>query len=398
MDIRRLPTPPELLKVTRGESMQPTREFGIQYRAQVARLFAMFPKESDAWQGKGGLKAYIPPEDPEEFVAKKYAVADPSSQRLTAEFFTGIRDLEAHKWKANGKTLRGYQRELLDWQSMSWCTGSKEIGAQLINAKFNLGKSLVGGTGMKFFRNHQYRLLHEGVDPHDVPMAGYMVMRAEHAFQNALGDQCIAQNPPYTFEKSHITQYYNDLTLLYGKEFTDRVQRPLWSTLFACEYASSGDALKAVREALGQTRKKKTGDAPPEMIDAIVAILTGKIVYVPGPGNKPVPKTPPERLGALGLDTYQGDGLFDTPPIDIYPVKASHRDLLPGRKLADEEDVGRELLYVMNGGVIKSNSRCSDLVMEVCSWGMKWGSSARCNSGTHSLRVRKLVQRARHTL
>jgi hypothetical protein len=183
-------------------------------------------------------------------------------------------------------------------------------------------------------------------------MAGYMVMRAEHAFQNALGDQCIAQNPPYTFEKSHIAQYYNDLTLLYGNAFTERVTRPLWSSFFAQEYASSTDAHRAVRDALGQTKKKKAGGAPSEMIDAIAAILSGKIVYVPGPSNKPVPKTPPERLGAVDLDTYQGDGLYETPPIEIYPVKASHKDLLPGRKVASVDDEGRELLYVMCSSVI----------------------------------------------
>ena len=352
MDRSRLPKPPELLQITKGESMQPTREFAQQYRSQIASLFSVFPKESDVWKGTGGMKAYVPLEDPADFVAHKYAVADKSSQDLTAEFFTGIRDLEKHHWKANGKILRDYQRELLKWQSMSWCTGEKVPVAQLIDADFNMGKSLVGGVGMKFFRNLQYRELHEGADPVDVPMAGYMVMRAEHAFQNALGDQCIAQNPPYTFEKSHISQYYNDLTLLYGTEFTDRVRRPLWSALFAEEYASSAEAQKAVRDALGQTKKKKAGDAPQEMVDAIAAILTGNIVYVPGPGNKPVPKTPPERLGALGGDTYQGDGLFDTPPIDIYPVKASHKDLLPGRKPANEEDEGRELLYVMSSSVI----------------------------------------------
>lgn len=379
MDFTRLPKPPELLAVTRGKSMQPTEEFGRQYRKQYQHLVGVFPLDSDAWKAPGGLQAHVPLEDPAEFTQIQYAVADASSQARTAEFFTGIHALEKRQWEANGKVLREYQKALIFWQSMSICTGVRDqIAAQLIRAAFNMGKSIIGGTNMEFFRNMQYRQLRSGVEPQDVPMAGYMFMRSEHGIQNALGEQCIVQNPPYTFEKSHITQYYNDLTLLYGEAFTVRISLAVWKGLFAGEYASHSEVRNAVRSVLCEKKKRRSSDMPQEMIDAMVGILSGDIVYVPGPDNRPVPKAPPRRLSDVDAHTYKGDALHGTPPMELYPVKASHKDLLPDRTPASLDDQGKELLYVMSSSIVMgSRARTREDIRQalrrICDGGMLIG-------------------------
>ncbi|MBM3227738.1 hypothetical protein FJZ27_02640 [Candidatus Peribacteria bacterium] len=348
MDIDRLPQPPKLLTFARNANFDPTEEFGRQYRALYAEMLGAFPLESDAWSGPTGRKPYLPLHDPAEFLKKQYALADPPTQLRTQEYFSGVVDLKLRKWEANGLTLRGYQKSILSWQPMAWCAEGSKRSSLFIDVTYGAGKSIMGGVNMKFERNMQTRMLKDGVQPEDVPMAGYMVMRKEHALQNALGEQCIVQNPPYTFERTHINQYYSDLTLLYGAAFTGCVDRKAWTALFADEYASYAAAAKAARGVAGGGKTSRDE----EMIDAIAGVLTGKIIYVPGPGNRPVPKSPPPRAGDIDTDTYKGDALYGTPPIDVYPVKASHKDLLPGRKLALPEDEGRELLYVMGSSVI----------------------------------------------
>ncbi len=361
MDIDRLPRPPKLLKLSRNNNFDPTEEFGRQYRAQYAEILQAFPLGSDAWNGKPGMKPYLPTEDPAEFLKHQYAAADEATQLRTQESFSGVADLRRRKWEANGLTLRGYQRGIVSWNPMAWCAEGRKRSSQLIDLAYGAGKSIIGGVIMEFERNLQTRMLQGGADPEDVPMAGYMVMRKEHALQNALGEQCIVQNPPYTFEQTHINQYYGDLTLLYGAMFTDRMNRKAWKELFTADYPSHRAAAKAARDILGGG--KKSSDE--EMIDAIAGVLTGKIIYVPGPGNRPVPKAPPPRVGDIDSDTYKGDALYGTPPIEVYPVKASHKDLLPGRKLALPDDAGRELLYVMTSSMVTgTRTRIRDGIRE----------------------------------
>lgn len=307
-----------------------------------------FPLGSDAWNGRPGMKPYLPVEDPAEFLKHQYAAADTATQLRTREYFSGTADLRRRKWEANGLTFRGYQKGIVSWQPMAWCAEGRKRSSLFIKIPYGAGKTIMGGADMGFERNMQIRMLLNGAAPEDVPMAGYMVMRKEHALQNALGEQCIVQNPPYTFEQTHINQYYSDLMLRYGSAFTDRLNRKAWKELFAHEYPSQGAAAKAARGIAGGGKKS----LDEEMIDAIAGILTGKIIYVPGPGNRPVPKSPPPRAGDIDTNTYKGDALYGTPPIDVYPVKASHKDLLPGRKLALPQDEGRELLYVMGSSVI----------------------------------------------
>jgi hypothetical protein len=324
-------------------------------------IFRAFPQGSDAWKGRHGMQPYLPPQDPADFLKLQYANADEATKLRAQEYFSGIAALQRRKWEANDLTLRDYQKGILCWQPMAWCSEGRKRASLLIDAAYGAGKSIIGGVDMEIERNLQTRMLKDGADAKDVPMAGYMVMRKEHALQNALGEQCIVQNPPYTFEQTHINQYYGDLALLYGSAFTDRIDRKAWRALFVEEYPSHAAAAKAARGLL--KGGKKSVDS--EMVDAIAGVLTGKIIYVPGPGNRPVPKSPPPRAGDVDCDSYRGDALYGTPPIEDYPVKASHKDLLPGRKLALSEDEGRELLYVMGSSVITgARTRTRDGIRE----------------------------------
>ncbi len=314
--------------------------------AKVAEVLPFDDKESWQWTSEDYETHAIeqPTDSFEEWLSEKYVGSDEFTQRLVRRMFTIWQEMEEGGFEANDKRLYEHQKALFGWIAISTATGVREKMAKLlVRSPYGSGKSLVAGLVGLAFRQTQEEMMAEDIDPKTVPSVVLLGLRKEHMLQNAVGEQNIVLQPPYTVERADINVYWKNLATLFGEDFTNHFSRPKgighpFYKLFNIsedeeDLPPATERIRGLLESMERTQQKTWNDVPQakrkKIMKTLSELIDGKVIFIPDIDNVPQPErtVPREEVGGEEETRYRGDAGFPFVEREGYRVKTSHKHL-----------------------------------------------------------------------